>query len=456
MKNNNYELITQRVIQNNQEFLLGVFSIEEILKFTRYTEYTILGFDEDNDNRPITKEEVQRKLNPSKVNSIVNFLLNDPLAIFPTNIVVSIPNHVIENIIEEDDERHVLLYLNEKVITEIQKIDKHQKGEIYLSIIDGQHRVRGIERAIEYLENEIRLKESHSRSVTDPTLILKELQVDKDKLEQLRKIELPVTFFIDPVLEYQAMIFSTINRTQTKVPPNLVYSLFGLTKGDSPQKSILNIVNTLNGRRGSPFYKRIKLAGSGSKEVKEFYKEGNPVLSQSTVIKLILKMICKNSQEEENARNYSRKYFIKNPDKNLPFRKYYGNDEDEKIIKILYAYFDAVRKTFIKGDGTSYWEFENNNSRKPNNILQTTVGFNALIDILNLILINERGLNIEKVDVYKEFLIRAKEINFSDVKSFSFNNRGKKYLYLKMSVLIWPPSNNDDPRLKELFEIENR
>ena len=109
MKNNNYELVTQRVIQNNQEFLLGVFSIEEILKFTRYTEYTILGFDEENDNKPITKDEVQRKLNPSKINSIVNFLLNDPLAIFPTNIVISIPNHVIEDIVEENDERHVLL-----------------------------------------------------------------------------------------------------------------------------------------------------------------------------------------------------------------------------------------------------------------------------------------------------------------------------------------------------------
>lgn len=66
-------LKTIRVKQNSQEFLLGVFSIEDILKFTRYTEYTILGFDEENDNRPITRGEVQRKLNSSKVEEIADF-----------------------------------------------------------------------------------------------------------------------------------------------------------------------------------------------------------------------------------------------------------------------------------------------------------------------------------------------------------------------------------------------
>lgn len=59
--NNIFCLKTQRVLQNNQEFLLGVFNIEDILKFTRYTEYTILGFDENDNNRPITRSEVQRK-----------------------------------------------------------------------------------------------------------------------------------------------------------------------------------------------------------------------------------------------------------------------------------------------------------------------------------------------------------------------------------------------------------
>lgn len=327
---NNFPLITQRVEQNNQEFLLGVFTIEEVLKFTRYTKYTILGFDEDNDNKPLINREVQRKLNASKVNSIVNFLLNDPLAIFPTNLVVSIPNHVIiEQKIIGGNDRLVEITLDGKVFKEIDKIKNNESGQIYLSIIDGQHRVRGIEKTIDFLNSEIKINEQQFRSTKDDKYSQNISELNT-KLNQIKKIELPITFFIDPVLEYQAMIFSTINRTQTKVPPNLVYSLFGLTKGDSPQKTVLNIVNTLNGRPNSPFYKRIKLAGSGTSEAKEFYKNGNPVLSQATVISEILKLVCKNKSELELARHKKRGYFKENPD-----REVYLLENTMPLIKIL-------------------------------------------------------------------------------------------------------------------------
>jgi DGQHR domain-containing protein len=265
----NITLHTQRVVQNSQEFLIGVFTISQVLKFTRYTEYTILGFDKD--NRPITKDEVQRKLNSSKVNQIVNFLLHDPMAIFPTNLVVSIPNHVIKEQIEVDStERSVDIVLDELVFNEIEKLDKANNGDIYLSIIDGQHRIRGIEKTIHYLKEEMRLCTEMIRSSKETEKYESKYKEFQTKLESIENIELPVTFFIDPVLEYQAMIFSTINRTQSRVSTDLVYSLFGLTKKDSPQKSILNIVNALNGSEYSPFFKRVRLAGSGTKEARAF------------------------------------------------------------------------------------------------------------------------------------------------------------------------------------------
>ena len=213
--NNNFSLTTQRVVQNNQEFLIGVFNIEDILRFTRYTEYTILGFDEENDNRPITKKEVQRKLIPSKINSIVDFLVNDPLAIFPTNLVISIPNHVINEQVEKEDSGIVEIRLDEKVFTEIEKLNSNSKGDIYLSIIDGQHRIKGIEKTITVLREEIQTAERLIRSTNKPEEYVKRLEELKDKLFSINKIQLAVTFFIDPVLEHQAMIFSTINRTQT-------------------------------------------------------------------------------------------------------------------------------------------------------------------------------------------------------------------------------------------------
>ena len=376
-------LKTKKVRQNNQEFLLGVFAIKDILKFTRYTEYTILGFDEENDNRPITKKEVQRKLSPSKVSQIADFLINDPQAIFPTNLVVAIPNHVIEDQIGDDEDEEIEIILNQKVFIEINKIDINSHGDIYLSVIDGQHRIKGIEEAIKKLKDEIRLTENMVRNAINPKQYEEKLVKVRDKLNLLENIELPVTFFIDPVLEYQAMIFSTINRTQTKVPQDLVYSLFGLTSKDSPQKTALSIVNTLNGRADSPFYKRIRLAGSSSKVGQDFYKDGNPVLSQATMVKSILYLICKNGREAENERHESRKHFMKNPNKDLPFRKYYGDDNDEKIIKILYSFFKAVQETFINKENNSFWDFPIKRLRKPTNILQTTIGYQALLMILN-------------------------------------------------------------------------
>lgn len=439
MSNNNFKLRTQRVSQNNQEFLLGVFNIEDILKFTRYTEFTILGFDENDGNRPITRNEVQRKLIPAKINSIVDFLMNDPLAIFPTNLVISIPNHVIVEQIENEVTGVVEIFLDTKVFTEINKIDNKINGDIYLSIIDGQHRIRGIENAISFLKKEIKTNEDYVRTTNNPDIYSKNIVELRKKLNSINHIELPVTFFIDPVLEYQAMIFSTINRTQTKVPPDLVYSLFGLTKGDSPQKTVLNIVNTLNGRDGSPFHKRIRLAGSGSKEAKLFYKEGNPVLSQATVVKAILVMICENKREEEIARHKERSYFSENTNRSLPFRKYYANNEDIKIIRILYSYFTAIKNIF-KFDNISLWDFPENDTRKPTNILQTTIGFIAFLDILKIMLKNINESDNDKIEVYEEFLKLAFDVDLIDnnnPKKYPFANKTKNLLYNDIGEKIW-------------------
>jgi DGQHR domain-containing protein len=423
-------LSTTRVKQNNQEYLLGIFKISDILKFTRYTEYTIVGFDETNDNVPITNSQVQRKLSYAKVESIANFLISDPQAIFPTNLVVSIPSHVIDSYYEDETSGIITIEINNKVQDEINKIDQDQKGNIYLSIIDGQHRVRGIEIAIKKITNEI-------STATDYNT--KKLLVEK--LEGLKNFELPVSFFLDPVLEYQAMIFSTINRTQTKVSQDLVYSLFGLTENDSPQKTSLNIVNALNGAKNSPFHKRIRLAGANSKAGREFYADGYPILSQATMVKSVLFMICKNSSIAEIERNKSRKYFKQNPDVNLHFREYYADNEDVKMVKIINSFFNAVKNTFVAPDETSYWSFKENNLRKPNNILQTTIGYEALLEILKKILdeveIDESRFNSE---TYCRYLIKAKTLDIkddNDPKKYPFANRTKKVFIDDMISLIW-------------------
>lgn len=251
------------VSQNGQDFIIGKAKIGEILSYTRYTERVIIGFDED--EKPIYNDHVQRKVENSRVNKIADFLINDTQATFPTNIVLGVPMSIIES------QSHTNDGIIEVVFSDIvyEQVNLAKRGQddtdIYVTIIDGQHRIRGIEIAIERLEKEINKVGGDASA--------------QQRLNDLLNIELAVSYFIDKSLEYQAMIFSTINRTQKRVSQDLVYSLFGLSSNDTPYKTALEVVLALNGHPKSPFYKRIKLYGG------DYDKHISPPLSQATMIK---------------------------------------------------------------------------------------------------------------------------------------------------------------------------
>ncbi len=70
MNQTDSKIVGQIVTQNNQEFILGVFTIDQILRFTKYTERLIVSYDED--ERPIYNEQVQRKVETSRVEKIAH------------------------------------------------------------------------------------------------------------------------------------------------------------------------------------------------------------------------------------------------------------------------------------------------------------------------------------------------------------------------------------------------
>lgn len=181
------------------------------------------------------------------------------------------------------------------------------------------------------------------------------------------------------------------------------------------------------------------MAGSGTKEAKAFYREGNPVLSQATVVQAILAMICLNKKEEEIGRHKKREYFLENPDRSLAFRKYYGRNEDTRIIRIIYSYFTAVKNTF-KFNENSLWEFEMGDTRKPTNILQTTIGFIALLEILKVMLRNIKEEDNDKIETYENLLKLARSLDFVDdnnPKKYPFANKTKNLLYNDIGSKIW-------------------
>ncbi len=427
---------TFRVNQNNQGFLLGIFRMSELRKFVKFTHRIVLDFDEET-NIPQYNDEVQRKISPTKVDSIADFLIHDNDAFFPTNIVVAVPMIAIQEI-EEIDEKRSAIILNDFV----EKENKKDEGHTYLTIIDGQHRLAGIEKAIKRVKDEISNLEYAIRTHTSNTEKFEvELKAKGELLKRLEDFEIVVTFFIDPTLDYQAMVFSTINRTQTKVPEDLVYSLFGLSKSDSPQKTALEVVLALNASEKTPFFNRIKISGA------KYKAKAIPPLSQAMFVKMILFQICPNLKQAEIAKTKSRADLKKiKHDEYLPFRNYYLNGEDSKIAQIINTYFKAVRDAFVDNAGNSYWSLDS-----AFNVLHTTIGFHALYGILIELL--RRAKNEEEklsYDYFKTNLIKAANIDFVDnqePKQFPLTSKSINVLYNKMGELIF--TNFEGRKIKE-------
>lgn len=436
---NNFDIKGLPVIQNQQDFIISKFRIDQIFKFTKYTERILNGFDEKGE--PIYNGEIQREVENSRVKKIADFLIEDPEATFPTNIVLHIPEEAIYK--REEGNEIMKITLNDKVFNEINKKDK---GHVFITIIDGQHRIKGIEDALERITREINELTRITEKSNNRKLIEK-LKNRRQRLDDLKNIELVVSFFIDKTIEYQAMIFSTINRTQKRVSQSLVYDLFGLDTGDTPHKTALQVIISLNNHPKSPFYQRIKFYGGN------YSGKTSPPLSQARVAKSIVSLISENLRESERDRYRTRddlKTRSSGSKKYLPFRNFYANDNDNYISDAFFYFFREIRRIFTK-DSTSLWDFDSTN--KVTNILHTTVGYDALLKILVNILEKEKIRPPFNENSFTKYVSRIQEINVLDTNKFTFNNRGKQIFYFEMNLAIWPPSESNDKRLLELKEL---
>ena len=388
------------VSQNGQDFIIGKVSIEYLLKFTRYTERLITGFDEN--EKPIYNNHVQRKVEKARVSKIADFLINDPEAMFPTNIVLNIPTVAIAE--QRGGNDQVEIIFDDEVVRQIEQAKNGVSDtDVYVTIIDGQHRIRGIEEAIDRLKK-----------------IAENNELMRNRLNSLLNIELVVSFFIDKSLEYQAMIFSTINRTQKKVSQDLVSSLFGLTTEDTPYKTALEVVLALNAHPSSPFYRRIKLYG-GEYSKKTF----SPPLSQATMIKNIVKYISVSLREADNDRYRKRKELLKNDSgKYLPFRRFYAEDRDDMISNCIYYFFNSIKRTL-----GGYWDYDG--VSKPNNILQSTVGFEALFRIMSKIMEANNISDFNK-DTFDKFIIKLRNLEYGNTEKYPISTKGKTELIRDM------------------------
>jgi DGQHR domain-containing protein len=287
-------------------FYISTVPADLLLRVVRIREKTLDDKDDD---------AVQRQLSLKRTKEIALYT-TDPDATFPTPIIVAC-----------DDDR---VSVENGAIT-------FDENSIIGEVIDGQHRIRGLER-------------------TDR--------------ETVRKFDLPVVFMLDLQPYEKAYVFSTINSKQTPVPKSLIYQLFGLSELRSPYKTCHEIARALNASIDGPFSQGLKMLG----------KRNLPTeyLTQGSFVTNLLKRISKTPQADEIAVKKSEKLF---DDETLPFRYYWINNHDEMIVKIIENYFGAIRDEFPK---------EWNHPTAEDYILRKTVGFVALLEAFDEIWIEAK------------------------------------------------------------------
>jgi DGQHR domain-containing protein len=200
------------------------------------------------------------------------------------------------------------------------------------SIIDGQHRLKGLE--------------------------------DADK----GAFELTVSIFVGADDATEAMIFSIVNLAQTKVNKSLVYDLFSLATSRSPEKTCHEIVVALDQMDESPFRNRIKRLGTAT--------EGRfgESLSQATIVKGILPYITNDplaDRDRGKRFGFWDQSLARDVTKRI-FYEFFRRDMDAKILDNLLNYFNAIRARW-----PTAWD-----RTGTGNIINRTNGFNGFIRFL--------------------------------------------------------------------------
>lgn len=366
-----------QVVQPIGVFYVGVMSFSEVLQIS----YA--------DVRRIEMREVevvlgiQRPLSDKRVEEIRKYSRTLG-ATFPTSVILAVDQW------SENEEQNAL-YDPDRGVMRLRKDTKIAK------IIDGQHRIAGL---INY---------------------------------EGPKFQLNVTLFIDMDIEDQAMVFATINLTQTKVNKSLVYDLYDFAVARSPQKTCHNIAKLLNSEDNSPLKGRIKILGRATGKPYEY-------LTQASFVERLIVYVSDDPQQDRDDIKRGRKLRRATPmaenTGQLIFRNMFLDSRDEDVALVLWNYFGAVSERWHAA-----WH-----NMETGFILNRSTGFAALMRFLPTayLKVSEPGRVPKKSDFQQVFAV----INLGDrdfhKDIFIPGTAGEKRLYEalvngRLPGLIGPP-----------------
>lgn len=228
--------------------------------------------------------------------------------------------------------------------------------------------------------------------------------------------QLNTTIFVDMETQEQAMLFSVINLTQTKVSRSLAYDLYEYSEFRSPQKTCHNIARVADTRPDSPFKGRIKILGAAEDRVKE-------LITQAGFVEPIMSMTSTDPLGDlDHAKRSARDVFklrrsgIPLPlleevrAKNLVFRKMFLQDRDDEITKTIFNYFKAISLRWPIA-----WD-----TVEPGLVLNRTTGYRALMAFLPYVIFRfgyDQVLRVEDcASVFARVKLEDSEINTQNFK----------------------------------------
>lgn len=270
------------------------------------------------DRRHIDEDDevigIQRPLRQEKIREIKKYL---------TTQNATFPNSIIVNVRQED-----VINLSDSFI-EI----KDYNGAF--TIIDGQHRLYGFE---DY---------------------------------NGKTFELILTIFVGLEISLQAEVFSIINSQQTKVDPSLNINLELSDKRETPRKKLVQIAQSFNLDKDSPWYQQIRMLGSQSNGIISLAAFVRPLFNltypESSLINI-------NRLLKENYPDFPDFKDIPVDCRRYPFWTFYVSQQPSMIYKILFNYFCAVKRV-LRDDWLNQ-----------DSILNKTSGYNAMMKLFSTVL----------------------------------------------------------------------
>ncbi len=316
-----------RVAQPIGDFYVGRMNARELISIA-YTE--IRRFDSGTQD---TIAGIQRERSEGRIRQIKQYV-NLDYATFPTSIIIAVEPECAE--IEALSDEFEDFYILELTPFGNPQDDDYIPLEKIAFIIDGQHRVAGLE-----------------------------------GLEKGKGFDVNVSIFVGASDADKAEIFARVNQAQTKVNQSLVVDLASYFDERGPVKFAHEVVLAMNSDEEGPFYDKVKRLGKA-----EPGKGHVQTLAQATVVKPIVDYISADPEDERNKRYRGIFRLRRSPDawRKHIFQPFYDREDDSGMFLCLSNYFSAVKARWPEP-----WD---NSDNRPGLILNRTTGYAALMRFL--------------------------------------------------------------------------